>query len=57
VTASTRGPAAGFRHRCEHYRRKRERYGLAHPNFYDRDLRRLFSDAPEFAVHPPATVF
>ena len=26
----------------EHYRRKRKRYGLDHPSFYDRDLRRLF---------------
>ncbi|HEU5393691.1 MAG TPA: putative zinc-binding metallopeptidase [Candidatus Methylomirabilis sp.] len=30
----------------EHYKEKREHYGLAYPNFYDRDLRRLFSDAP-----------
>ncbi|ODS51952.1 MAG: hypothetical protein ABS36_19135 [Acidobacteria bacterium SCN 69-37] len=28
-----------------HYAKKREHYGLAYPNFYDRDLRRLFSDA------------
>ncbi len=32
----------------DHYRRKRRRYGLDHPNVYDGDLRRLFSDAPEF---------
>ena len=32
-----------------HYKAKREHYGLEYPNFYDRDLRRLFSDAPEFA--------
>ena len=31
----------------EHYQKKRERYGLEYPNFYDRDLRRLFSDTPE----------
>jgi hypothetical protein len=30
-----------------HYARKRAHYGLEYPNFYDGDLRRLFSDAPE----------
>jgi hypothetical protein len=30
-----------------HYRRKRRHYGVEHPAFYDRDLRKLFSDAPE----------
>jgi hypothetical protein len=30
-----------------HYARKREHYGVTHPDFYDRDLRRLFSAAPE----------
>jgi hypothetical protein len=30
-----------------HYQQKRERYGVDYPNVYDRDLRRLFSDAPE----------
>jgi hypothetical protein len=29
----------------QHYRRKRRYYGVDYPNFYDRDLRRLFSDA------------
>jgi hypothetical protein len=35
----------------QHYRRKRRHYGLDRhrPAFYDRDLRRLFSDAPEHA--------
>jgi hypothetical protein len=33
----------------QHYRNKRRYYGVDYPNFYDRDLRRLFSDAPEFA--------
>ncbi|MBA3640892.1 MAG: putative zinc-binding metallopeptidase [Acidobacteria bacterium] len=33
----------------EHYRRKAEYYGSEYPDFYDRDLRRLFSDAPEHA--------
>ena len=30
----------------EHYQKKRRHYGLEHPDFYDRDLRRLFSAAP-----------
>jgi hypothetical protein len=29
-----------------HYAKKREHYGLERPHFYDRDLRRLFSDKP-----------
>jgi len=33
----------------KHYARKRAHYGLEYPDFYDRDLRRLFSDAPEHA--------
>jgi len=41
----------------EHYRRKREHYGLDHPDFYESDLRRLFSDAPEYANRPPAARF
>ena len=40
-----------------HYKRKRKHYGLDRPNFYDRDLRRLFSDAPEFSGGTPAAVF
>jgi hypothetical protein len=31
----------------QHYKRRRRHYGVDHPAFYDRDLRRLFSDAPE----------
>src|SRR5687767_8388041 len=31
----------------QHYRRKRRYYGIDYPNFYDRDLRRLFTDAPQ----------
>ncbi len=38
----------------EHYLEKRGRYGLDHPNAHDRDLRRIFSDAPEHAHHPSA---
>jgi hypothetical protein len=41
----------------QHYRTKRRYYGLDYPNFYDRDLRRLFSDAPEFADSITAAQF
>ncbi len=40
-----------------HYVRKRRHYGVEHPHFYDRDLRRLFSDAPEHAGHMKAARF
>jgi hypothetical protein len=40
-----------------HYERKRRHYGLLHPNFYDRDLRRLFSDRPEHAANMKAARF
>jgi hypothetical protein len=41
----------------QHYRTKRRHYGVDYPNFYDRDLRRLFSDAPEFAGNITAAQF
>jgi hypothetical protein len=41
----------------EHYRQKREHYGLDHPGFYESDLWNLFSDAPEYAKHPSAARF
>jgi hypothetical protein len=41
----------------QHYRRKRRHYGVDHPAFYDRDLRRLFSDAPEFGGNITAAQF
>ena len=31
----------------EHYAKKRKHHGLEYPNFYDRDLRMLFSDGPD----------
>lgn len=40
-----------------HYERKRRHYGLLHPHFYDRDLRKLFSDQPEHARHMKAARF
>ena len=41
----------------QHYRAKRRHYGLDYPNFYDRDLRRIFSDAPEFTTNHTAAQF
>jgi Putative zinc-binding metallo-peptidase len=42
---------------AEHYRHKREHHGLDHPDFYESDLRNLFSDAPEYAKHQHAARF
>jgi hypothetical protein len=41
----------------QHYKRKRRHYGVDHPKFYDRELRKLFSDAPEFARNLTAAQF
>lgn len=41
----------------EHYYKRRAHYGLDLPNFFDHDLRRLFSDAPEHARRPTAAGF
>ena len=41
----------------QHYRTKRKHYGVDYPNFYDRDLRRIFSDAPEYAGNITAAQF
>jgi hypothetical protein len=41
----------------QHYERKRKQYGRDHPGFYDRDLRRLFSDAEEHAGNLSAAMF
>ncbi len=41
----------------EHYARKREHYGLDHPDFYESDLRNLFSDSSEYAKNPSAARF
>ncbi len=38
----------------KHYASKREHYGVDYPNFYDRDLRRLFSSDDEYAKNPKA---
>jgi hypothetical protein len=41
----------------QHYAAKREHYGVEYPKFHDRDLRRLFSDQPEFRRNPKAARF
>ncbi|MER3424384.1 MAG: hypothetical protein C4293_15365, partial [Nitrospiraceae bacterium] len=41
----------------QHYKKKRRHYGVDRPTFYDRDLRRLFSDAPEFSDNMTAAQF
>ncbi|HLZ32432.1 MAG TPA: putative zinc-binding metallopeptidase [Nitrospira sp.] len=41
----------------EHYDEKRKRFGIDHPTFYDRDLRRLFSDDAMFKTSPTAAGF
>jgi len=41
----------------EHYDRKRSHYGVERPSFYDPDLKRLFSDAPEHADKMTAATF
>ncbi len=41
----------------EHYKKKREHYGLDHPDFYEDDLRNMFSNAPEYARNPSAARF
>lgn len=41
----------------DHYSKKREHYGLDHPDFYDSDLLNLFSDSPEYAKNVSAARF
>jgi len=41
----------------EHYAQKREYYGMDLPSTYDRQLRRVFSDAPDHARQPTAAAF
>ncbi|HPF39470.1 MAG TPA: putative zinc-binding metallopeptidase [Phycisphaerae bacterium] len=40
-----------------YYEERQARYGSDYPAFYDSDLRRLFSEAPEHAKCPPASQF
>jgi hypothetical protein len=41
----------------EHYRKKREHYGLDSPDFYESDLRKMFSDERAYAKNPSAARF
>ena len=41
----------------EYYERKLERYGAGSPEFFNLDLRKLFSDAPEFAHNEKASAY
>ncbi|MBI4447124.1 MAG: putative zinc-binding metallopeptidase [Acidobacteria bacterium] len=41
----------------EHYARKRQHYAFEWPDFYDRDLRRIFSWEPYSNSKPPASTF
>jgi hypothetical protein len=41
----------------DYYKAKREKYGMDHPDVYERDLRRLFSDSPEHARKRSAASF
>ncbi len=41
----------------EHYQDKQAKYGSEYPDFYDHDLRQLFSDAPRHADNEPAARF
>jgi hypothetical protein len=41
----------------EHYRDKQRRFGEDYPDFFDRDLRRLFTDRPERPRLPKAAAF
>ena len=41
----------------EYYAEKQKRYGSEYPDFFDSDLRKLFSDAPEAAANETAASF
>jgi hypothetical protein len=41
----------------QHYDKKRELHQVDFPKTYDRDLQRLFSNAPEYAKNPSAAAF
>jgi len=41
----------------EHYEERLQHYGVEEPDVYDRDLKRLFSAAPEHASNPTAASF
>jgi hypothetical protein len=58
ATASEVDPISSLRKTLRrHYEEKRQHYGVNRPEFYDRDLRRLFSDSPAHARQPTAASF
>jgi hypothetical protein len=58
TTRRTVEPLARLRQTLrEHYREKRQRYGVDCANVYDRDLRRLFTDSGEPRGQPSAAQF
>ncbi len=58
ATTETLDPLSALRQTLrQHYRRKRRHYVVDYPSFYDRDLRRLFSDAPECSQNMTAAQF
>jgi hypothetical protein len=42
---------------AEHYQERKAKYGREHPSFYDKDLRQLFSNSPEFSKNLLASAF
>jgi hypothetical protein len=42
---------------ADHYAKKQAHYAVDHPKFYDRDLRRIFSDHPKHRRSPTAASF
>jgi len=41
----------------DYYQERKEFYGTGYPDFYDKDLRRLFSDSPKYKAHERASAF
>lgn len=41
----------------EHYQQRRQYYSVDYPSFYDRDLKRIFTDRPEAHGNPTAAMF
>ena len=58
TTSETLDPLSSIKRTLrQHYRKKRRHYVVGYPSFYDRDLRRLFSDAPECSQNMTAAQF
>ena len=58
TTSETLDPLPSLKNTLrQHYRRKRRHYVVGYPSFYDRDLRKLFSDDPEFSQNMTAAQF